>query len=459
MAVKSVYALDLGTTRFKLGRLSSTGRLTDVHSHDAPEIAGSGLIREGDPADFLAAADDLLATIPDPHDAVLGLVSQRSTFTAWNRHSGEAIVPMISWQDRRADPWCGEHRDSETRLQPITGLPLSAHYAGPKLAAMQAQDPAFAAAFATGEVLFGTLDSWLIWHWTDGERHLTDITMAARTSLLDLASCQWSAEALRLFGVSRAALADVRATAGWNLELRNGLVLQANIADQGAGAMAVLRPGENAALINFGTGAFVLCPTARAITRRSGYLTGPIFGSRDGAEFAVEGTVNGAGPALDRFGAGPTHWPDSHDPCPQAFAIPDLAGLGSPHWRADISLEFSAAEAELDDADKRRVVLEGLLFRVYEILRDLGDGELPERIVVSGGLTRDPAVASGLAGLLGRPVEVLLEPEATLLGTVRIAAGLDAFAEPRLQRVAPASDALYLQEKFGRWRGWLESLL
>lgn len=456
-------AMDLGSTRFKVGRIDDGGQLDDLDALPAPELHGSGLVREGDPDEFLDAATRLIDIAAKwiPQDSApvpVGLVSQRSTFTVWDRSSGQALTPMVSWQDRRADDWCTANRALDATVMARAGLLLSPHYAGPKLASMQSVDPVFAAALESGDALFGTLDTWLLWNWSRGSHHETDLTMAARTALADIERGSWSPELLGMFNVPETVLPHIRPTQGFDVRVHERMSLRAVVADQASSALAVLDPNQDVALVNFGTGAFVLYPVKASGRRVPGYLTGPVYSSGDEVRYALEGTINGAGPALDRFGAAPTELPVT-DSCPDGFAIPDLTGVGSPHWRADVSLTLStAAQSETPDV-QRRIVLEGLLFRVLEILVDLGDGDLPERVIISGGLVRDPGVGLGLASLLRRPVERLEEPESTLLGAARLAAGLNPFAEPAKQAVKATGAGAYLVEKYPRWKAWMRRQL
>ena len=453
-------ALDLGSTSFKLGILDESGKLEIAFEVPSPELRGTGLIREGDPEEFLSAATRLLDRAAHRWPGLpLGLVSQRSTFTVWNRASGQPMVPMISWQDRRAADWCAAHPELEEAVRNRAGLLLSPHYVGPKLAALQGETPEIANALNDGEALIGTLDAWMIWHWSQSNSHRTDLTMAARTALADIERGDWSSELSGLFEVAVTALPGILPTDSQAMRLRNGLQLNANIADQASGAIAVLDPAEDVALVNFGTGAFVLYPQAARGVRKAGYLTAPVLATADGGlRFVLEGTINGAGPALDRFDSGPTELPTA-DSCADGFAIPDLAGIGSPHWREDIDLTLSAAAMSSPPAIQRRIVLEGLLFRVLEILFDLGDARLPDRVLISGGLVRDPAIGLGLACLLNRPVEQLIEPETTLLGAARLAAGFNPFAHPATRIISPTNAGTYLAEKYGRWRDWFRELL
>jgi glycerol kinase len=454
-------ALDLGSTRFKLALLADNGQLYDIRSIPAPRLWGDGLIREGKPDEFLISATRLLEQLPAEAAGIpLGLVCQRSSFTIWEKSSGRALTPMISWQDRRAAAWCDEHPAMDDLVREHAGLRLSPHYMGPKLAAMQRDSRALAGQLASGEFLLGNLDAWLIWNWTNGRAHQTDLSMGARTALLDIERRDWSAPLLDMFQVPRAVLPKLVPTRGEDVLLDVGLPLRARIADQASSAVAVLDPDHDVALVNFGTGAFVLYPTSDATARRPGYLTAPVLGAagNDGVRFVLEGTINGAGPVLDQFGPGPTDLPVD-DPCPGGFAIPDQAGLGSPHWRADFGLTLSAAAGSLPPMDRRRCVLEGLLFRVMEILLDLGGGRLPQRLMVSGGLAQDPGVALGLASLLGKPVAVLTEQETTLLGAARLAAGLEPYSNPWTGIIARTEVGAYLPAKYLRWKNWLRDLL
>lgn len=451
--------LDLGTTRIKAGLLDERGRLQQVRSVPSPELVGEDGIREADPRAYARAARELVESTDVPSGTPLGIASQRSTFTIWEREGERLRLPLISWQDRRAAGWCDRHRSIEPEVVRRTGLPLSGHYAGPKLAALQQAQPGLREELRSGEWVFGTLETYLIQQWTAGRIRETDLTMAARTLMLDLERADWSPELLAHYDVPATILPRLVSSTGAGHDLAFGLRLEAMLSDQAAGLVAALDGSRRSALVNLGTGAFVLRPTAGPQPRRLGYLTAPILGTA-GAEprYCLEGTINGAGPALDRFGPGPVELPEK-DPCRDGFALPDLAGLGSPHWRPQLGLTLSPAARELPRPEQRRVVLEGLLFRIRELLEDLFDGRRPERIVLAGGLTREPAVGEGLAAALGRPVELQLERESGILGAARLAAGLDPFASSPTSPVEPGERGAYLREKFDRWTGWFGRLL
>jgi len=175
-------ALDLGTTRIKLGELRANGELRVIGTRDSPRVAGAGLVRESDAARWLNAVRELLAGAGGG-GMPLGLSSQRSSFLLWRRADGHPLTPLISWQDRRAQDWCDRHPHLEPVIARRAGLRLSPHYAGPKLASLLEQRPDWRGGLAGGETLFGTLDTWVAWSLSARREHVTDLSMAARTGL------------------------------------------------------------------------------------------------------------------------------------------------------------------------------------------------------------------------------------------------------------------------------------
>ena len=226
--------LDLGSTRVKAATLDAEGVLGEVEAADAPALRGSDGVREGDADAYAAVAGRVLRAVSHDvkEDIPLGIATQRSTLVIWDRDSGTPRTPMVSWQDRRAADWCSRHRAIADEVVQRSGLPLSAHYAGPKLAAMQEADPSLRDALRSGSCLFGTLESYLTWSWSGRRAHETDLGVAARTQMVDLSTGEWSPDLLRHFDVPLSVLPAIRPTAGRSVSLDNGLSLAATVADQ-----------------------------------------------------------------------------------------------------------------------------------------------------------------------------------------------------------------------------------
>ncbi|MFQ5509315.1 MAG: FGGY family carbohydrate kinase [Leptospirillia bacterium] len=454
MATALAAALDLGSTRIKAALLDGDEVLHLTGTASAPPLYGSGAMRECDPLAYAAAADELLFELACDHPGMrLGIASQRSSFLIWERSTGAPRTPLVSWQDRRAADWCKAHQDQASDIQAATGLVLSPHYLGPKLAVLLAVDPALREGLAAGTLRVGTLETWLTYRWTRGAVYRTDFGMAARSQLADVRTGDWSEDLCRRFGVPRSSLPEIAPTTGAEISLSNGMVLTASVTDQAAGVLAAL-PDPSTALVNLGTGGFVLHEVSGLETAPAGYLIGPLARQGD-TRWAVEGTINGIGPFVEGFGPGPTALGDQ-DTNPAAFCLPDSTGIGAPHWRPDLPPMFSPQAKRVVLPEFRRVALEGVVFRVQEIVEELGRngaGKI-ERLRLSGGLTLDSFVAEGIAACSGLAVERLAMPEASLLGAVRLAAGVVPYANPDVTPVTPAHGR-YLAEKYHHWRAWL----
>jgi glycerol kinase len=439
-------ALDLGSTRLKLAVLRKDATLTVTASEPFPLLAG-GERYEIDAEELFELATRLLELAP--RKLPVGIASQRSSFVLWDRRSGELASEAISWRDRRALGWCEAHRELAGNVESLSGLRLSPHYAGPKLAALLEERPALRERARRGEVLFGTLESFLLWRWSDRRVRATDPTMAARTLLADPRTGRWSPLALEMFGVPAAMLPKIEPTSGRAHELSTKQRVAATIADQASGFVAVARGHD--VLVNLGTGGFVL-RGSRLFEPRPGYLCGPVLWQRERSVVALEGTINGGGSTLQGFGPGPTEL-EERDREPELFASPDDSGLGAPWWIAGATVAFSREDAPPDA--RRRAWLEGLVFRLRQIVDDLATPRA--RVLLSGGLASEPYVAPALAACLARPVERLEEPEATLLGAARLAAELEPYASPPARTVEPDPRAAWLAEKYPRWLDWMKS--
>ncbi len=457
-------ALDLGSSAVKTGVVDGAGRFSLVASRPSPRLTGRGAARECDARDYLETAEALLAPLSRDHPgAALAVACQRSSCLLWDHRTGRPVTPLISWQDRRAEAWCRARADRHDEWYRRTGLVTSPHYAGPTLAHLLETVPALRAGMDSGRLLFGTLEAFLIWHWTHGEVHRTDPSMAARSQLValeqtDAEDWRWDPDLLDAFGIPERGLPRIGPSRTDGIDCRYG-PLRVSVADQIA-ALASLPGHPGQAFVNLGTGGFVLRPSiGPPPTGGRGLLSSRLPGLGLGP-WILEGTINAIGPLPSSApidGMGP-------DPCPEAYCLPDGAGIGAPHWRSGIGPVYSA---DSDPACRYRARIEGIVFRVCEILEALAGGtdDGPDgaaagigRLVVAGGLTgHEPALAPALAACSGLEVVVLDEPEATLLGAAGLVPGHPR-PPARMQAVTRRGwDGL--PEKYRRWREWVATTL
>lgn len=477
----SAIALDLGTTSIKAGLLSKEGALAGIVARAVPEVTAEGGRYESDALAYAEAAEAVLAeclaqTAAHPP---FGLCSQRSSFLIWERVTGQPVTPLISWQDDRGAESCVALRGKEGVIRELTGLPLAPYYFAPKLRVLLNENPSWRERLAGGEWLLGTLDTFLIWRWTGGMHHLTDASMAARTLLMDIHSRQWSPLLCGLFGVPLQILPEIRPSAGWALQLDNGLTLQASVSDQSAALVASIATGQPEALVNLGTGGFVIrhLPHGRSVPQ--GYLQTLVWQDSAGqVHFAAEGTLNSIAAALAPYAVDACCAEDlARD---DIFCLAEPSGLGAPYFRGDLGLTFSdettshstrppnngsqvAGYAPVERLPPQRVaalLLEGIIFRVARILEDMHREFGIERVYLSGGLSALPCLQQGIARCAPfAPTYLLPQPDASLAGAAMLAAEVSLVCGRCAERVDISRPMPGLPEKYARWKVWLDGLL
>jgi glycerol kinase len=452
-------ALDLGTTGIKAGLLSEDGELGGVVVRHAPPVTVEAGRYESDALAYAEAADVALAEClaRTSERPPLGLCSQRSSFVMWERASGRPVTPLISWQDDRGMASCEALREKEGRIRALTGLPLTPYYLAPKLSVLLGEHPQWRARLASGEWMLGTLDSFVIWRWTGGRHHVTDASMAARTLLMDVHGLQWSAELCELFGVDAAILPRILPSVGWQIQLDNGLCLQASVADQSAALWHGIAPGRREAMVNLGTGGFVAAYPSQGKSMPAGYLeTLVCMDAQQQVHRACEGTLNSIAAALDAYPV------ESCSPDELAsdgiYCVAEPSGLGAPYFRRDIGLRFSES---IDHLDAHRIALllqESIIFRVARIIEDIRHESDVDSVYLCGGLSNLPCLQQGIASLV--PVAYRLsQPDAGLIGLAQLASGAEAGSFRHARKIAVGSSQPRLRQKFEGWKLWLDGLL
>ena len=446
-------ALDLGTTRIKLGSLEEDGRFTLLHSVRSPALEGKNGIRISDPRSYVATATDLLRQSGPGQGIRLGLSTQRSSFLLWRRDSGEPRTPLISWQDLRAARWCLARASWEPEIRDWTGLPFSAHYAGPKLAVLLAENADLRGEAERGELLFGTLETFLVWNWTGGRVHVTDLSVAARTLMVDFRHGGWCPALLEKFGVPHQILPTIRQNNEASVETELGHEIVACIGDQAAGALPIFAHDADCAYINAGTGTFVM--RNRESAAPQGYLTALVGATPHTQRLSFwEGAVHAGARLLGRCKSKLPLTERHAARYPECYAIADDPGLAAPYWRADLSSHLSMTAHELADEARDQILLESYLFRIREVVEGLFKDRRPDRIVLSGGLARRVDFASALAAIMPVPLDLVAQEDLGLHGAAWLASGCGHPPEIPHRRLAPASVPSLLR-KYARWRSWM----
>ena len=384
--------------------------------HDPREILSTVLVTAEEAlADAGVRAADVTA---------MGITNQRETTVVWERSNGRPVHPAIVWQDRRTADRCRELPVDLVRTR--TGLVPDPYFSATKLEWILSET-----ALPQSELAFGTVDAWLVWNLTDGATHVTDVTNASRTMLLDLASGTWDDDLLGLFSIDRALLPHVVPSSGVVAEvsLLGATMPVAGIAGDQQAALfgqGCFAPGE--AKATYGTGSFVLAnigsslePVADGLLKTAAATTGE-------RQYAAEGAVLVAGAVLQwlRDGLGLFETAAETEGLARSVTstegvvfVPALTGLGSPHWDADARGLICGLTRGTTKAHLVRAALEAIAHQVADVLE-----VLPVDLDVlraDGGASENGFLMQLQADLIGRPVEVAADAEATALGAAALA--------------------------------------
>jgi glycerol kinase len=368
----------------------------------------------------------------------LGVTNQRSTLLLWERETGRTLAPAISWQDRRASELCKSlEQPSNSKIADLirqkTGLRLTPYYAATKLAWLLEHIRGARKRAERGELLCGTVNTYLIWHLTNGKVHITDHTNAARMLLMDLSTLNWDQELLDIFGIPKQVLPQIVSTCEYLGEAQIGkhqIPIFCSIGDQQAASVGLGCLEKGNVTLNYGTGGFLLLNTGNKPQSQAGLLTSIAWSSPKKISYLLEGTVNSVGSALDwlKDNLGifksikeiPRLYDQSKRP---AFVIPSLAGLGAPRWREDAPTLFSNLHRETRGADLVHGMLDGIAFLMMDILETIKQTGVnqPNRVRAGGGLAHLDVLLQFQADLFQLPIERPLNVEATALGAAFLA--------------------------------------
>ena len=453
-------ALDLGSTSIKAGLLDQQGNLSGIVSQPVPPVQAQGGRYESDALAYAETADQVLQTCLAQAEGFppLGLCSQRSSFLIWEKSSGKPVTPLISWQDNRGAESCVALQKQESFITALSGLRLTPYFFATKLHVVLQENPGWREKLQSGVWMTGTLDTFLLWRWTGGKQHITDVSMAARTLLMDIGKQQWSPVLCDLFGIPLGILPEIKSSTGMHVPLTNGLTLQASLADQSAALVASVGDDRDVALVNLGTGGFVIRYLADEHADTGGYLRTLVY--RDNtrqAYIAVEGTLNSIAAALAPYPVADCTIDDfaTND----IFCLAEPSGLGAPFFRKDLALQFSAPVAHLSQKEIACLLLEAIIFRVVRILEDFHSNSCIKRVYLSGGLSELSCLQQGIALCVPFEVFRLQQKDASLQGAAMLACSIKFNPEKAAGKVQASQKNAALPQKYLRWKLWLDVLL
>jgi len=448
---KYAAALDQGTTSSRAMVFNHEGRVVSVAQKEHEQIYPKPGWVEHDPKEIWARSQEVLdealeaAGASKDDIAALGITNQRETTVVWDRNTGEPVMNALVWQDTRTDKIVDElSRDGgQDRFREKVGLPLATYFSGPKVRwVLDNVDGARDRAEA-GDLMFGNIDTWCIWNLTggtDGGLHITDVTNASRTMLMDLETLSWDADIASTIGVPMSMLPEIRASSEVYGEVKNGgftgVQIAGDLGDQQAATFgqACFNPGE--AKNTYGTGNFLLLNTGtEAVQSKNGMLTtlGYKVGDND-AVYCLEGAIAITGALvqwlrdnLKMIKAAPEveELAQTVEDNGGLYIVPAFSGLFAPYWKSNARGVFAGLTRYVNAGHIARATLEATAYQSREVVEAMNQdsGVDLESLKVDGGMVGNDLLMQFQADLLGVPVIRPEVAETTALGAA-YAAGL-----------------------------------
>ena len=442
--MKHILALDQGTTSSRAILFDHAGSIVAVAQKEFPQIFPKPGWVEHNPRDIwstqMGVAAEVLtkAHVTAADVAAIGITNQRETTVVWDRVTGEPIYNAIVWQDRRTASICDrlKARKLDRVIRRKTGLVLDAYFSATKVQWILQNVKGARARAKAGELAFGTVDSWLVWNLTGGKVHVTDVSNASRTMLLDIAKCEWDDELLDLFGVPRSMLPEVCSSSevyGVTKLLGTPIPIAGIAGDQQAAlfGQACTKPGM--AKNTYGTGCFMLMNTGtKRIASKKNLLTTIAWRIGDRTEYALEGSIFIAGAVVQWLRDGLEFFRSAAEVEALAagvsdtggvYLVPAFARLGAPHWDQYARGTIVGLTRGSTKAHIARAALEGIVLQVMDVLKamEADAGIKLKELRVDGGASANDLLMQLQADMLNVPVVRPKVAETTALGAAYLA--------------------------------------
>ncbi len=444
-------AMDQGTTSTRFIVFDRMGRTVALAQKEHQQIFPQPGWVEHDPEEIWRNTQEVIAAAIAqkslrPADlAAIGITNQRETSLLWNRRTGVSLGNAVVWQDTRVADAVAEfsHDGGQDRFRAKTGLPLSTYFSSLKIRWLLENVPGARAQAESGDLLFGTIDTFLVWNLSGGARggiHVTDVTNASRTQLMNLETLDWDPELLAAFGIPRQILPEIRSSSEHFAEATEpaiqGVAIAGILGDQQAALVgqACFAPGE--AKNTYGTGCFLLLNTGeRPVPSQHGLLTTVAckFGAKP-ACYALEGSVAITGALVqwlrDNLGliensAAIEFLARTVEDNGGVYFVPAFSGLYAPYWKASARGVIAGLTRYANKGHLARAVLEASAFQTRDVLDAMEqDSRIRlEALRVDGGMVENDLLMQFQADILNRPVVRPANKETTALGAA-YAAGL-----------------------------------
>ena len=441
---KYVLALDEGTTSSRAVVFDAKGKVVSVSQREFAQIYPKEGWVEHDPMEIYSCQYGVMTEAItkmdiDPEEiAAIGITNQRETAVVWDRHTGKPIYNAIVWQCRRTAELCEQLKKDgyEEYIRRVTGLPTDAYFSGTKVKWILDNVEGARERAEKGDLIFGTVDSWLLWKLTNGKKHLTDRTNASRTMLFDIEKLDWDEKLLSLFGIPRSMLPEVCCSASdfGTVNIQGTEIPVCGIAGDQQAALFGQGCFEKGDVKNtYGTGCFLLMNTGdHPVRSKNGLLTTIAWGLNDQVNYALEGSIFVAGAAIQWLRDELKILEDSRDSEYMARKVPDtngcyvvpaFTGLGAPHWDQYARGTIVGLTRGCNKYHIIRATLDSICYQVNDVLHAMAadSGIAMKSLRVDGGASANNYLMQTMADISDLEVKRPCCVETTALGAAYLA--------------------------------------
>jgi len=438
-------AFDQGTTSSRCILFDKGGNIKSAAQKEFTQIYPNPGWVEHDPMEIWLAQISVAAEamtkvgVGTKEIAAIGITNQRETTVVWNKHTGKPVYNAIVWQCRRTAEYCDTLKKSgfDKKIKEKTGLVVDAYFSGTKVRWILDNVAGARQAAEKGELLFGTVDSWLIWNLTKGQIHATDYSNASRTMLFNIRSLDWDEEILKELNIPRSMLPKVKPSShvygSTHIDMLGGVKIAGVAGDQQAALFGQCCYEEGMVKNTYGTGCFILMNTGnKVIESKNGLLTTIAWGEGGKVEYALEGSVFIAGAAIQWLRDGlrmidnaaftetyAAKVEDSHG----VYVVPAFVGLGAPYWDQYARGIIVGLTRGVEKEHFIRATLESLAYQSYDVIKamEADAGVTLKAIRVDGGAAANNVLMQFQSDILGVKVIRPAVIESTALGACYLA--------------------------------------
>lgn len=446
MKEKYILALDQGTTSSRAIVFDKKGQIVSKAQKEFTQIFPKPGWVEHDPKEIwssqagVAAEATVKAGFNGSNISAIGITNQRETVVVWDKNTGEPVYNAIVWQDRRTAAYCDQLKaeNHEQMIRQKTGLVIDAYFSGTKIKWILDNVEGARARAEAGELICGTIDTWLIWNFTRGRVHVTDVTNASRTLLFNINTMEWDDELLALMDIPKAMLPEVKSSSEVYGETETTLFAHripiAGIAgDQQAALFGQMCVEPGMVKNTYGTGCFMLMNIGeKPLISQNNLLTTVAWTINGKTQYALEGSIfiGGAvvqwlrdGLGIIRNSSDAETLANSVESSEGVYFVPAFAGLGAPYWNQEARGALFGITRGTTSAHIARAAIESIAYQTMDVLKAMqADAALPiTELRVDGGATVNEALLQFQANILGTKVIRPVIIETTALGAAYLA--------------------------------------